>query len=292
MFPTLRFMQAVLMLGVLATSMYPATAQVLEGVPKEMEGVGVDQKVGTQIPLDLEFVNDEGKRVTLREVVSGERPLLLSLNYSTCPMLCRLQLNSLVQTLTEMEWTTGQQFDVLSVSIDPKETPAQAHTTRMNYLEQYGREGAAGGWKFLVGEEENIVKLADAVGFRYKYVPDTGEYAHSAALIVVTPDGVVARYLNGVAYDASTLRLSLVEAGEGKVGSVFDQFFLACFAYDHTKGRYGPMANRIMQLGGASTALIVGLALAPYWVRRRRRSHGQVVSPELLNTNTTPSDSH
>ncbi len=274
-----------LLLGVLTPLALPCAAQVLEGVPKEMEGVGVDQKVGTQIPLDLKFVNDEGKTVTLRDMFSGERPVLLSLNYSTCPMLCRLQLNSLVQTLGEMEWTTGEEFDVLSVSIDPKETPAQAHTTRMNYLEQYGREGAAGGWKFLVGEEANIARLADAVGFRYKYVPDTGEYAHSAALMVVTPDGVVARYLNGVAYDASTLRLSLVEAGEGKVGSVFDQFFLACFAYDHTKGRYGPMANRIMQLGGASTALVLGLALAPYWMRRRRRA----ARPQLANPATTPS---
>src|SRR5690606_18128178 len=211
MFHSTTYLRIALLLGVLTTLTPPSAAQVLEGVPKEMEGVGVDQKVGTQIPLDLEFVNDEGKTVTLREMFSGERPVLLSLNYSTCPMLCRLQLNSLVQTLGEMEWTTGQEFDVLSVSIDPKETPAQAHTTRMNYLQQYGREGAAGGWKFLVGKEANINRLADAVGFRYKYVPDTGEYAHSAALMVVTPDGVVARYLNGVAYDASTLRLSLVE---------------------------------------------------------------------------------
>jgi protein SCO1/2 len=248
----------------------PAMAQIAEGLPADMVGVGIDQKVGDQIPLDVEFVNEQGEKVQLKDIFSGERPVLLSLNYASCPMLCRLQLNSLVQTLQELEFTTGQEFDVLSVSIDPKETPRQAQITKENYVQQYGREGAADGWKFLVGKEENIRKLADAVGFRYNFVPDTGEYAHSAALMVVTPDGVLARYINGLAYDAKTLRLSLVEAGEGKIGSVFDQFFLSCYAYDHTKGRYAPMANRIMQVGASTTVLLLGLGLIPYWFRRQR----------------------
>jgi protein SCO1 len=264
------FVRLLTALALVSAMAAPAAAQIAEGLPADMVGVGIDQKVGDQIPLDLEFVNDQGQAVKLKDIFSGDRPVLLSLNYASCPMLCRLQLNSLVQTLQELEFTTGQEFDVLSVSIDPKETPRQAKITKDNYLQQYGREGAEDGWKFLVGKEENIRALADAVGFRYNYVPDTGEYAHSAALMVVTPDGVLARYINGVAYDAKTLRLSLVEAGEGKIGTVFDQFFLSCYAYDHTKGRYAPMATRIMQVGASTTAIVLGLALVPYWVRRQR----------------------
>jgi protein SCO1 len=267
---------------VASASLVPCAAQVVEGLPKDMVGVGIDQKVGDQVPLDLEFTNEMGTKVKLRDIFTGERPVLLSLNYSSCPMLCRLQLNSLVQTLRELEFTTGKEFDVLSVSIDPRETPGQAQITKRNYVEQYGREGAAGGWKFLVGKDENIRALADAVGFRYNFVPDTGEYAHSAALMVMTPSGVTARYINGVAYDAPTLRLSLVEAGEGRVGTVLDLFFLSCYDYDHTKGRYAPQARNIMRLGAGTTVVVLGLTLFPYWLRRRRRAHAVSVPPVEL----------
>lgn len=255
--------------ALLALCACPAQGQLLEDLPDEMQGVGIDDKSGDQIPLDLRFRDENGNGIALSEIFNGQRPVLLSLNYSDCPMLCGLQLNGLTRTLKELEWTTGQEFDVVSVSVDPLEKPLRAKQTEARYVKDYGRPGSAGGWHFLTGPQENIKALADAVGFRYKYVPDTGEYSHTAAEIVVTPDGVVSRYLYGVMYDPQTVRLSLVEAGDGKIGSPLDQIILFCFHYDETKGRYGPVARRIMSAGAGVTIFALAVGLTPYWLRRQ-----------------------
>ncbi|MEM6799189.1 MAG: SCO family protein [Planctomycetota bacterium] len=245
-----------------------AQAQLVEDRPDGIKGVGVDEKPGAALPLGLEFQNEDGKTIRLGDLFAGDRPVLLSLNYSGCPMLCRVQLNGLVDGLKQMEWTTGDEYDVVSVSINPLETPTQAKLTKQKYVKEYGRAGGAVGWHFLVGDESNIRALADAVGFRYKYVEERQEYAHTAALMVCSQEGVVSRYLYGVLFDPQTVRLSLVEAAEGKVGSTIDQILLFCFHYDETSGRYGPVARRIMAAGGAVTIAVLGLALAPYWLRR------------------------
>lgn len=253
-------------------------AKVLTDGPEEMIGVGVEEQLGAQLPLDLKFRDHHGLPVTLGKLFSGDRPVLLSLNYSNCPMLCGRQLNDLVRALNDPgmeQFAAGQEFEVVSVSIDPTERPERAAQTHKLYTEKYARPGSAGGWHFLVGDSKNIQALADAVGFRYKFVPDTGEYAHAATLMVITPDGVVSRYINGVGYDAKTLRLSLVEAADGKVGSTMDQILLTCFIYDHTKGKYGPQAERIMAYGGAITVVILSLALTPYWLYRRKHPNLQ-----------------
>lgn len=246
-----------------------AGAQLLEKLPEEMEGVGIDDKSGTQLPLGLRFRDENGRAVTLAEVFDGDRPVLLSLNYSNCPLLCGVQLNGLVDSIRKIEgWTAGREFDVVSVSVDPLETTHRAKQTEQKYLERYARRGAAEGFRFLTGSRESIRTLADAVGFRYKYIPETREYSHSAAEIVVSPGGMVSRYLYGVAYDPQTVRLSLVEAGEGKIGSPLDRIILFCFHYDETKGRYGPVARRVMSVGAGVTVVALGLGLAPYWLRR------------------------
>ncbi len=256
----------------LAVCAGPVGAQLIEKLPEEMQGVGVDDKSGSQVPLDLRFRDENGKAITLAEVFTGDRPVLLSLNYSDCPMLCGLQLNGLFDTLAEITeakgWTPGREFDVVSVSVDPLETTLRAKQTEQKYLQRYGRAGAAEGVRFLTGNQENIRALADAVGFRYKYVPDTREYSHTAAEIVVTPKGVVSRYLYGVAYDPQTLRLSLIEAADGKIGSPLDQIILFCFHYDETKGRYGPVARRVMSVGAGVTIFAMCAGLLPYWLRR------------------------
>lgn len=246
-------------------------AQLLEDLPEEMQDVGIDEKLGDQVPLDLEFLDENGKRISMQGVFDGERPVLLSLNYSDCPMLCRIQLDGLVRCLRDLEWTTGQQFDVVSVSVDPLETPIRAKQTEQRYLADYGRAGAASGWRFLVGSKKNIKKLADSVGFRYKLVPETGEYSHTAALMVMTPGGVVSRYLYGVMYEPQTVRLSLVEAGEGKIGSTLDRIILFCFHYDETKGRYGPVARRVMSMGAGVTVVALVAGLTPFWLRRSKQ---------------------
>ncbi|MEM6329761.1 MAG: SCO family protein [Planctomycetota bacterium] len=271
-----------LLLAMLAASSWAmcasAAAQVVGDVPEDLQGVGVDEKRGEQVPLGLAFRDDKGAAVTLADIFDGERPVLLSLNYSGCPMLCRVQLNGLVDCLKDMEWTTGQEFDVVSVSIDPRETTEQARLTKKLYVEEYGRTGAADGWRFLTGDEQSIRQLADAVGFRYKYVERTQEYAHTAVIMVCSQDGMISRYLDGVLFEPQTVRLALVEASEGKVGSAIDRFLLSCYVYDHTSGKYGPTARTLMSAGAAATVLVLGLTLFPYWFLKSAQQDGAEAS--------------
>lgn len=271
-----------------------AGAQLIEKLPEEMQGVGIDDKSGDQVPLDLRFRDENGRAVTLAEVFSGDRPVLLSLNYSDCPMLCGLQLNGLFDALVEIKGLTpGREFDVVSVSVDPLETTLRAKQTEQKYLERYGRSGAAEGVRFLTGNQENIRALADAVGFRYKYVPETREYSHAAAEIVLTPTGVVSRYLYGVAFDPQTVRLSLVEAAGGKIGSPIDQFILFCYDYDHTKGRYGPVARRVMSIGAGVTIFAMCAGLLPYWLRRPAKNDSSKNAPSMNDDpSTNPAKPH
>ncbi len=213
--------------------------------------------------------------VRLASFFTGERPVILTLNYSDCPMLCQVQLNGLVDSLREIKLQAGEDFQVVSVSINPSETPERARLTRQRYVKAYGRANGAAGWQFLTGKQKAIERLADCVGFRYKYLPERNEYVHTAVLILCTPDGRISRYLYGVQYDPTTLRLSLQETGEGKIGTTLDQLLLFCFHYDATSGRYGPVAVRLMQVAGGITlgALLIGLV--PAWIRRQKRNPAQ-----------------
>lgn len=245
-----------------------------EPLPEQLNGVGVDEKLKAKVPLDLEFLNSAGERVRLGDLLEGEKPVLLTLNYSNCPMLCSLMLNGLVDGLEQMQWTIGEQFDVITVSLDPEESPARALSSKERYLTDYGRDAAsvANGWHFLVGDENNIRALADAVGFGYRYSEERQEYLHAAALMVLTPDAEVSRYLYGITFSPKTVRLSLAEASNGKFASTIDQLILFCFHYDETAGRYAPVARNIMMLGGALTVLLLGLFLGGFWVKEARRS--------------------
>ncbi len=281
------FRSALIIAGLLIAMGVRAEAQLLEKLPPEMQGVGIDDKSGDQVPLGLKFRDENGEVLALSDVFAGERPVLLSLNYSDCPMLCRVQLDGLVRCLRELKWTTGKEFDVVSVSIDPRESTIRAKQTEQRYLSDYARKGAAPGWRFLTGSQKNIHALTEAVGFRYKFVPETGEFSHTAAAMVITPSGVISRYLYGVVYDPQTVRLSLVEAGEGKIGSPLDQLILFCFHYDETKGRYGPVAKRIMSTGAAVTIVALALGLVPYW----RRCSASPDNSQENNNPTTPEES-
>ncbi|MCU0981171.1 MAG: cytochrome c oxidase subunit II [Pirellulaceae bacterium] len=246
-----------------------AVAQRQEAAPQVLTEVGIDEQLGGQIPLGLRFRDENGREVTLASLFPGDRPAVLSLNYSDCPMLCTLVLNGLIDGLQELSWTPGREFDVISVSIDPLETPQRARLTKQRYLRDYGRPETAAGWHFLTGTQENIKRLAEAVGFRYKYVEKDKQYAHAAVIMICTPQGRMSRYLYGVQFPEQTLRLSLVEAGEGKVGSTMDRVLLFCFHYDAEAGRYGPVARNLMKLGAGMTCMVVLLTLIPYWLRRR-----------------------
>lgn len=249
----------------------PSAAQRKEPLPKDLEGIGITEHAGARLPLDLEFTDEDGRQVRLGKFFSGQRPVVLTLGYYRCPMLCTLVLNSLVEGIKDLPWTPGREFEMVTVSIDPLETPTLAKLKKQNYLEEYARPGAAAGWHFLTGREENIRKLADAVGFGYRYVEERQQYAHPAAIFVATPDGRLARYLYGVVYQPKTMRLALTEAGEGKIGTTTDQLLLYCFHYDAQEGRYVLAATNIMRFGGATTALVVGLWLVASWRRGARK---------------------
>lgn len=254
-----------------------AFGQPNDAVPKETEGVGVTEHPGAVLPLELMFRDENGRDVRLKDYFAGSRPVILTLNYYRCPMLCTLQLNGLVDALRRMEWTPGRQFEIVTVSIDPLETPPLARLKKQNYMKEYGRPEAAKGWHFLTGREENIRRLAATVGFEYRYDRETDQYVHAAALFVCTPEGRVSRYLYGILYDPTTLRLSLVEAAEGRMRSTVDRILLYCFHYDSAKGRYAPAAMNLMRAGGVATVLILGGVLAAYWRReaaRRKASSG------------------
>ena len=244
-----------------------------EPLPDALEGVGITEKLGAQIPLDLPFVTADGRTVTLKELRSNDRPTLLTLNYSDCPMLCNLQLSGLVEAMKGLEWTAGQEYDVITVSLDPHESSERARKTKERYLETYGRP-AQEGWHFLVGEETHIRRLADSVGFGYRYLESEKEYAHAAVVIVLSPSGRVSRYLPGVTYSPQTLRLSMVEASEGKQVSGLDSFVLYCFKYDSTAGTYTPIVSNLMKVGGALTVIALGLFVGAGVVRRKIQHSG------------------
>jgi len=251
-----------------------ARAQLADQVPKALEEVGISEHLDAKLPMDLEFRDEDGISVTLGSYFDGERPVILTLNYYRCPMLCGLMLNGLVDGLEQMEWTPGQEFEIVTVSINPLETPALAKEKKQNYIKRYGRPSAMTGWHFLTGNEPEIDRLAETVGFRFVYDPVEKQYAHAAAIFVCTPDGRVARYLYGIEYPSKRLKLGLLEASEGKIGSTLDQLILYCYHYDPTNRRYSPVAMNIMRVGGGATASILAVTLGIFWFRewRRRKS--------------------
>ena len=251
-----------------------ARAQLAEEIPKALEEVGITEHLDAKLPMELEFRDEDGISVTLGSFFDGDRPVILTLNYYRCPMLCGLMLNGLVDGLEQLEWTPGQEFEIVTVSINPLETPALAKEKKQNYIKRYGRPSAMAGWHFLTGREPEIDRLAETVGFRFVYDPVEQQYAHAAAIFVCTPDGRVARYLYGIEYPSKRLKLGLLEASEGKIGSTLDQLILYCYHYDPSNRRYSPVAMNIMRVGGGATASILAVALGIFWFRewRQRKS--------------------
>ncbi len=241
----------------------------LEPLPPDLEGVGITERLNQKLPLDAEFVTHDRRQIALGSFFDGRRPVILVLNYYRCPMLCGLLLNGLLYTLNELDWTAGEQFQIVTVSFNPREGPELANLKRNNYLKEYGRPAAAAGWHFLVGRQENIQRLLDATGFSVKRDESTGEYAHASTLIICTPDGRIARYLRGVVFDPRTLRLSLVEAGEGKIGTTMDQLLLFCYHY--RDGQYTLAAMNVARGAGTVSLIAVAGVLLGLWRRERRR---------------------
>ncbi|MDQ7040037.1 MAG: SCO family protein [Rhodothermus sp.] len=264
-----RWQQGIWLLGMLLT--LPAVAQRSGQQLAVFEGVGIEPKLGAYIPLDLTFYDEEGRPVALQTFFDGRRPVLLTLVYHDCPMLCNLVLDGLTKTLRQMSWTPGEQFEVLAVSFDHRETPALVRRRKAHYLKMLGKPTAAAGWHFLTGDSTTIRALTDAVGFSFRWVPEKQQFAHPAALIFLSGDGKISRYLYGLEHDPGDVRKALVEASEGKVGTVLDQVLLYCFQYDPDENSYVANAFNIMRLGGAVTMVVLGITLFLFWRRERRR---------------------
>ena len=237
-------------------------------MPQLLTEIGLDQRLNEQLPLDMPFKDESGRDVTLGRYF-GKRPVILTLVYYECPMLCTQVLNGLVSALGVMQFSIGQEFDVVTISFDPGETPELAAAKKAAYLERYDRPGAERGWHFLTGETRSIAAITRAVGFRYAYNEGVDQYAHVSGVMVVTPDGRLSRYFYGIDYGPRDVRLALVEAGDSRIGSLADQVFLYCFHYDPKSARYSFAIMRVVR--GAGLLTVVAIAAAVLIMRRRDR---------------------
>ncbi len=246
-----------------------APAQLNLGVPEELKGVDIIEHLEAQLPLDARFISDNGEPVRLGDYFAGgkfggEKPVLLQLGYNKCPMLCNLVLNGAFRGLKEIDWLPGREFEVVCISIDPTETAALAKAKKESYLAEFDREGSGLGVHFLTGSALMSKSVADAVGFEFK-LQENGDYAHAAALYMITPDGIISRYMYGTKFEPTDLRMGLLEASQGRIGSTIDRFILWCHMYDPNARGYVLQARRIMSLGGLLTVLVLAGGLGVFW---------------------------
>lgn len=256
-------------LAVLLAFTAAAEAQSTFGRPALLRNVGIDQKMGAQLPLDIPFTDDQGRAVTLREYTG--KPIVLALVYYTCPSLCDLVLNGAVRSVRGLPFTAASDFQMVAVSFDPRENYILARDKKANYVKDYGRPGTEDGFHFLTGTDGAIKVLADAVGFHYAYDPPTNQYAHPAAIMIVTPEGMISRYFYGVDYPARDVKLGLMDATGGKIGSPVDQVQLFCFHYDPATGKYGLVIMNVLRLAGIVTLIALGGGVFLMMRAERRR---------------------
>jgi protein SCO1/2 len=257
-----------------ASAQYFTPPETKTVAPPGLEGIGIDQRLNEQVPLDLTFKDEQGKAVKLGDYFHENRPVILNLVYFQCPMLCTEVLNGLTSALKVIKFVPGKEFEVITVSIDPRETPQLAANKKEMYLKKLGNPDAAKGWHFLTGEQPQIAALAAAVGFRYRFDPKLGQFAHAAGIMLITPTGKVAQYYYGVEYSAKDMRLGIVEASQNKIGSLADQVLLYCYHYDPRTGHYGATITNIVRLGGVTTVIVLGSALVMLF---RKEKHDQAI---------------
>jgi protein SCO1/2 len=252
-----------------ATAEAPGTnpGEIAEAAPPELQGVKLDEKMGAKIPLDLMFTDETGAPIQLGALFGDGKPVLLTFNYSSCPMLCSVQLGGLVKSLNELSWSAGVEFRIITIGLNPMEGHKRAMETKMRYLGRYKRSTGDEGWRFLTGPEKNIRALAAAVGYSYRMDPQTGQYFHPAAVTVLSPDGAVSSYIYGVEYPVAPLAVTLMAARKGQLTEATERFLMACFHYDAPRGN-AAVAMKVMQIGGIA---FVGAVLVVFGVARTRR---------------------
>lgn len=239
-------------------------------IPPAMKAAGIDEKLDAQVPLDATFTDETGKSVKLGDLLLPGKPAILQLSYFRCPQLCDMVSQGLSRSMQDLELKMGEDFTVINISFDPKDTPSDAYQKKKSFLAHYTRPGGAS-WRFLVGTADSVRSVADAIGFKYQYDLGTDQFSHPAALMILSPQGRVMRYLYGVEYPQSTLRLSLVEAAEGKIGNTLDKVMMLCFRYSAVEGRYTLFAMGLMRAAGALTVVVVATVLLRLFIKERRQ---------------------
>lgn len=283
---------AVLAAGLVSLSAAPSEAQVLrKNLLPEQEGVGIVERRGEQVPLDLTFKDSFGKTVRLGDYFDGTRPVILVMAYYTCPLLCTKVLNEVQATLNQLKWTAGDQYRIVTISFDHRNTTQEARTKQQTYLSGYARDVNESAWPFLTGDVENIRALASAVGYHYKFLPDQGEFSHPSSLIFLTPTGKVNTYLERMDFPVMEVRLALSEAAEGRVGSIFDRVVAFCFVYDHTQGKHTIAAQRIMMFGGVAIMIAVGSFIGVMARSRSRQALPRAESSSVSSAAAAPATS-
>jgi len=264
-----------LLLSATGPASAPTPGLAADARPAALRDVAFDQRLGQMLPLDAALVDESGRAVRLGDYF-GRRPVILTLAYYGCPMLCTLSLNGLASALKTLSFDAGREFEVVTLSFEHKETPQQAAAAKKTYIERYGRPQAAAGWHFLTGDEAAIAAVTGAVGFRYAWDEETRQYAHPTGVVVATPEGRVARYLYGVEYAPKDLRFALVEASTGRVGTPVDQLLLYCYEYDPVRGRYGATILRTVRFLGILTVLGLVTLIAVLRYREGRMPAGGI----------------
>jgi len=254
----------------LSLLLYPITgwAQLNKQKPNKLENVGVTERLGKDVPLDLKFANAEGDSITLGELFSDGKPVLLNPVYYECPQLCSMIKEAIFRGVKDLKWSPGSEYNIVTFSFDPREGQALASKNKKKYLNKLDRKGTEDGWHFLTGNEENIKKLTEAVGYDFRKLQN-GQYAHGAAIMFLSPNGTITRYLYGLKFDEFNMRNALYEAADGNIGSTAEQVLLYCYQYDADSNSYVPVAWRIMKIGGFATMIILGIFLGFMWMRHR-----------------------
>jgi protein SCO1/2 len=260
-------------LGVAPTWAYEpgkTAAPLSDQTPRELEGIGIDEHLGQTLNLDIPFNDEQDHAVRLGQYF-GTKPVLLDIVYFDCPSLCSYHLNGVLATLKQIDWTVGNQFDVVAVSMDQREKAPLALAKKQAYAQEYGRANSAAGFHFLTGTEENVRKLALQVGFRFRWDEQQKQFAHASVAYIVTPQKQISRYLYGLEFSPRTVRLSLIEAASGKIGTFVDQLILFCFHYDPSQSKYVLYAFNVMRAGALLILAVLGLIIVPAWRREKRR---------------------
>lgn len=240
------------------------------GLPRQLKGVSIDQKLNAQLPLEAQFFDAEGKSVRLRDFFS-EKPIVFAFAYYTCPMLCGQVLQGITGSLKGLSFDVGKEFDVVVVSFNPLDSQKQTAKSQQTYIHRYGRPGTEKGWHFLYGDSASIALVTEAAGFHYEWDPVSKQYAHGSAMMIATPDGKLSRYFFGIEFAPKDVKFALMEAAEHNIGSVVDQIMLYCFHYDPKQGKYGPYVVSFLRLGAGATLIGVGAFYISMRKRSRRR---------------------